>query len=413
MRPAHLFRIGCVAVALALWTVLTGLAGQAPGWGTPAAWNRTYGGTEREAAHPVEQTSDGGYIAAGLTWTGSAGYYDLWIVRTDALGSPLWDLTLGGAAGDEARGIRQTPDGGFVACGVTHSLGPTYHGDAWLVRIDGNGNELWQRHFGGDEHEVAHAVQQTADGGYVMAGAVESFGAGGHDAWLVRTRADGGELWNRTFGGTGDDIAFAGQQTADGGYLLAGETWSFGAGMLDFWMVKTDAEGLEQWSRTYGGAGAEGAHAALQTADGGYVLAGGTWSFGAGGADVWLVRTDADGNELWARTFGGTGDDLGFAVDQTEDGGFIVAGTTTSSGEGAEDLWLVRTDADGNELWNRTFGGPGRDEAYGVRQTRDGGFVATGFTESFGAGGGDLWIVKTDADGNAPAAPSTLSGSAP
>ena len=252
----------------------------------------------------------------------------------------------------------------------------------------------WDRTFGGDDDELAHAVRQTADGGYVIVGETQSFGAGSQDVWLLKLDADGNEEWNRAYGGAENDIAHDIQLTRDGGYVLTGETHSFrtdSAVKSDFWLVKTDALGNEEWNRRHGNVELPGiadlttvdeAHAVRQTEDGGYILAG--WTMAGPSNDFWLVKTDGSGERRWDRQFGGSLHDQAYAVEQTAEGGYILAGKTDSFGEGSSDFWLVKTDSLGNEEWNRTFGGPLNDEAREVQQTADGGYIVAGSTWSFG-----------------------------
>ena len=200
--------------------------------------------------------------------------------------------------------------------------------------------------------------------------------------------------WTKTYGGASDDWAYALVQTSDGGYAVAGSTNSSGAGGYDFWLVKTDAGGNMQWNRNYGGTGVEIAYSVVQTSDGGYALAGITYSFTAGSWDFWLVKTDASGNMQWSKTYGGTGHDYAYSLVQTGDGGYAIAGYTNSFGAGGYDFWLVKTDASGNMQWSKTYGGPGVEIAYSVVQTSDGGYALAGYTNSFGAGSYDFWFVK-------------------
>jgi len=204
--------------------------------------------------------------------------------------------------------------------------------------------------------------------------------------------------FTETFGGEEDDRAYAVQQTTDGGYIIAGRTESFGAGDWDVYLVKTDGEGNEEWYRTFGDEAYDIAYAVQQTTDGGYIIAGYTESFGAGGWDVYLVKTDGEGNEEWYRTFGGAGYDVAWSVQQTTNGGYIIAGFTTSFGAGSSDAYLVKTDEEGNEEWYRTFGGVALDAAFSVQQTADGGYIIAGYTDSYGEGG-DAYLVKTDGEG--------------
>jgi hypothetical protein len=204
----------------------------------------------------------------------------------------------------------------------------------------------------------------------------------------------------KTYGVTGSDYAYSVQQTSDGGYIVAGGTASFGAGSVDFLLIKTDANGNIIWVKTYGGISYDNARSVQQTSDGGYIVAGLTSSFGAGNWDVWLIKTDANGNLQWAKTYGGTNYDYAYSVQQTSDGGYIMTGGTASFGAGNWDVWLIKTDANGNLQWAKTYGGTDDDYAYSVQQTSDGGYILAGVTSSFGAGGSDFFLIKTDANGN-------------
>ncbi|MCL0089248.1 hypothetical protein M1O54_02665 [Dehalococcoidia bacterium] len=220
--------------------------------------------------------------------------------------------------------------------------------------------------------------------------------------------------WSRTFGGSCLETARSVYQTACGGFIIAGETVSLGAGARDFWLVKTDSEGNKEWSQTFGGPYCDWAYSAQQTADGGFIIAGTTWSFGDGEGDFWLVKTDPQGNKEWSRTFGGPGFDRATSVKQTVCSGFIIAGRTTTltifrgvpiggvpigvpplpPPPGAC-IWVVKTDAYGNKEWTQIFGTLREmDIAYSVKQTACGGFIVAGMTESFGAGEADFWLIK-------------------
>ena len=258
----------------------------------------------------------------------------------------------------------------------------------------------FERTYGGNRADCGFSVAPTSDRGCIVVGSSASFGAGLTDVYLIKLDANGDTLWSRTFGGADYDIGYAVEQTADGGYIIAGDTRSFGAGGYDAWLIRTDARGDTLWTRTFGGPGDDGARSVVQTEDGGYLLAGCTESVGAGQGDVFLVRTDADGRELWSRTYGGTGLDQAFSVQQTADKGFVVAGLTQSFGAGEDDVYLIKTNTRGDTLWTRTFGGDDDDFGYSVRQTADGGYIVAGLTESFGAGGEDVYLIRTDARGD-------------
>jgi len=304
-----------------------------------------------------------------------------------------WNKTFGGPEADYAWSVQQTSDGGYIITGGTCSFGAGDH-DVWLIKTDSSGSEEWSENFGGSVYDDGQAVQQTSDGGYILAGKTESFGAGSFDAWLIKTDSSGNEEWSKTFGGSVDDYAYSVRQTSDGGYILAGETWSFGTGGKDAWLVKTDSSGNEEWSKSFGDQDGEWAQSVQQTSDGGYILAGNTYLDEAGNHDMWIIKTDSSGNEEWSKTFGGTEDEVGKEVQQTSDGGYIFIAKTRSFGVGRWDAWLVKTDSSGNEEWSETLGGSGDEEVFSVQQTSDGGYVFAGKTDSFGAGEWDVWITK-------------------
>jgi hypothetical protein len=259
---------------------------------------------------------------------------------------------------------------------------------------------LWNQTYGGLGDDEAYSLVQTNDRGYAIAGYTDSFGIGETDAWLIKTNANGNMIWNHTYGARANDRATAVIQTSDGGYAVAGYTDSYGAGSYDFWLIKTDVNGTMLWNQTYGGPGDDEAYSLVQTNDGGYAIAGYTTSYGSGTDDFWLVKTDSSGNLTWNQTYGGTGDDEASSVIQTSDGGYALAGYTNSSGAGGYDFWLIKTDANGATLWSHTYGDTGDEFASAVVQTSDGGYALTGPIDSYGAGEFDFWLVKTDALGN-------------
>ena len=372
-------------------------------------WTRTYGGDRIDRGFSAQQTTDGGYIIAGYTQSFGAGGNDVYLVKTDANGDTLWTRTYGASSADEAYSVQQTTDGGYIIAGRTYSFG---HGgyDVWLLKTDAAGDTLWTRCYGGSESDYGESVQQTSDGGYIVAGYTESFGAGYRDSYLVKTNANGDTLWTRTYGESEEDYFYSVQQSSDGGYIVAGYTSSFGAGSYDVYLVKTDAGGDSLWTRTYGGFAYDYGWSVQQTSDGGYIVAGNTWSFGAGQSDFYLVRTDAQGDTLWTRTYGGTNSDYGKCGQQTTDGGYIIVGSTLSFTPGNNDLlgppptsiYLVKTDANGDRLWARVYGGSGGDTPGSVQQTTDGGYIIGGTTGSFGAGSYDFYLIRVTGEAPQP-----------
>jgi PKD repeat protein len=351
----------------------------------------------------VQLTTDGGYIIAGATYSFGKGGSNVYLIKSDASGNELWSKTYGGSDDEMARCVQQTTDGGYIIAGeIWYSTTE----EMYLVKTDASGKELWSKTFGLGTYNVAYSVQETNDGGYIIVGET-STASQGDDVWLIKTDANGNELWSKTFGGANSDGGRSVQQTTDGGYIIAGHTGSFGAGGWNIYLIKTDGNGNELWHQAFGGGGADGANAVQQTTDGGYIIVGDTSSFGAGSFDIWLIKTDADGNELWSETFGGSTYDYGYSVQQTTDGGYIICGWTGSFGAGQTDVWLIKTDDSGNQIWSETFGGSEYDRGWSVQQTSNHGYIIAGDTESFGAGSSDVYLVYVPQGADFVASPTT------
>jgi len=355
-------------------------------------WTRTYGGSNVDAADEIQQTTDGGYILAGFTLSDIGPSIVFYLVKTDANGDTLWTRTYGGAREEIAKSVRQTSDGGYIVAGMTSSFGGGYY-DAYLVRTDANGDTLWTRAYGGTEPDYAYCVRQTTDGGLIISGETSSFGVRGCDGWLLKTDANGDTLWTRTFDAVERERLHSVQQTNDGGYILTGFT-GFWGGDNDVYLVKTDANGDTLWTRTYGGYEWDASYSVQQTSDGGYIVGGCTESFSGGSdIDLYLLKTDANGDTLWTRTYGGREDEIGQSVQQTTDGGYIFAGYSKSFGEQDWNFYVVKTDANGDTLWTRIYGGRFTDWAHSIQQTDDGNYVIAGRTDP-GTGFQDMYLVK-------------------
>jgi hypothetical protein len=374
------------------------LFGQAP----DTAWARTYGGNNGDYGYSVQQTSDGGYIVAGYTLSYGAGGDDVYLMKTNSSGDTLWTSTFGDEYSDVGQSVQQTADDGYILTGATNSYDPEWGAyDIYLLKSDADGNEDWHKVIRYDQdlpgtEEWANSVKTTSDGGYVLAGEINDYDPDKwNEALLIKTDANGNVLWKKLFGGSGRDGAKSVQQTTDGGYIIAGFTGSFGVELRDVYLIKTDAGGNQVWSKTFGGSGYDGATSVCQTFDGGYIIAGYLNSL-----DIYLIKTDANGNEVWSKTFGGEQVDIAHSVQQTSDGGYIIAGFTESYAEGGEDVYLIKTDSDGNEVWSKTFGGPDDDCGYLVQQTSDGGYIIAGYKGSYGATKDDVYLIKVKPDGS-------------
>jgi len=377
------------------------------GQGTEAPFGKTFGGSGYDSGCSVQQTSDGGYILFGYTYSSITGTSDMYLVKTDSTKTIVWEKNFGGTENDSGFSVQQTTDGGYILLGETYSP-DTDSNDMYLVKTDSTGTTEWEKTFGGTDTEWGNSVCQTTDGGYILFGTTEYDynNDGSADMYLVKTDSSGTKVWEKTFGGTGYDSGFSVEQTTDGGYIMLGYTYSYGTGGTDMYLVKTDANGNETWSKTFGGYGYDEGFSVAQTADGGYILLGEIDSYdAAGGGDMYLVKTDADGNETWSKNFGGDNYEWGFSVQQTTDGGYILLGTvayydSVTGSSDSYDMYIVKADADGNETWSKTFGGSENECGVSVQQTTDGGYILLGDTFSYGEGSSDMYLVKTDADGN-------------
>lgn len=380
----------CLFFALFIYCISLSHA-QAP----DTLWTRTYGGADIDWGYSVQQTTDDGYIITGYTWSFGNGA-DVYLIKTDANGDTLWTKTYGGTDEDFGNSIQQTWDGGYIIAGYTWSFGAG-RSDVYLVKTGTNGETLWTRTYGGTGWDECESIQQTSDSGFILAGCTNSFGGGGHDIYLLKTDADGDTLWTHTYGDTGTERSYQVQQTIDGGYVLVGYTESFG-NVADVYLIKTDKNGDTLWTNRFGGTTLDIGYSIWQTSDGAYIITGFTYSFGAGESDVYLIKTNEDGDTLWTRTYGGAGRDHGQAVEETSDGGYIVAGWTTSFGSGSSDVYLIKTTAYGDTLWTTTNGGSSGDHGFSIQQTTDGGYIIAGCTHSFGAGWSDVYLIKTEPD---------------
>jgi hypothetical protein len=358
-------------------------------------FERTHGGPDQDRGVHVTATRDGGYAAVGVTKSSGAGGEDVLLVRTDAAGEVLWSTTYGGAADDMGWYVLEAAEG-FVLAGSSASSGAGGF-DFYLVKTDARGKELWSRTFGGAKDDRCWALAPTADGGFVLVGETASTGAGERDGYLVRTDAEGEELWARTFGGEKDDRLFsvAVLEGGDGGFVLAGQTFSEGAGDRDAYVVGTDAEGAPRWAKTFGGEASDVAHSVCATSGGSFFVTGYTTSFASEGTDPYLLLIDAAGELEWESVLPLPGVSRTITGEEAAGGGFFCVGITPDPAYGRGRALLVKADEDGRLEWHRSFfsGAGGDSMAYTVRATEDGGCVFTGHGP--GADGSmDLILVK-------------------
>ena len=351
-------------------------------------WTKTFGGNFNDKGSSVQQTTDSGYIITG-TYRSSVNQSDLFLIKTEKNGDTLWTKRFGNEF-SFGKSVKQTIDGGYIITGRTECC------YVYLIKTDENGDSLWTKILNGSSvtDGWGNTVQQTIDGGYII-----HCYYGGNDVYLIKTDENGNELWNQNFGqiniGNGDESV---EQTIDLGYIITGSIESFGNGGNDVYLIKTDENGDSLWTKTFGGTEDDYGTSVQQTIDGGYIITGSIESFGNGGNDVYLIKTDENGDSLWTKTFGGTEDDYGTSVQQTNDGGYIISGITFTPGIGSR-IYLLKTNENGIELWNKTIGQSGYDYSYSVQQTIDGGYIIIGETYS-GIGNQDVYLIKTDENGD-------------
>jgi hypothetical protein len=369
--------------------------------GGSGGWERTYGGEEDDVAYSVCPTADGGYAIVGYTTSFGAGDTDVYLIRVDSLGTQQWDRQIGGQYADHGSSIVQTADGGYAIGGSTKSWQNVGDEKVLIVKTDPDGDTVWTRREGGSNGRLdgAYSIQQThGDGGYILVGRTEWPA----QLYLLKRHPDGQAHWSKSLGwDDSNEIGFSVQQTSDGGYVAVGTTDHHGRGH-DVYLCKTSGNGDVEFCSTYcRGAGQQydDGLSVRQTSDGGYIIAGFTASGGAGGQDVYLIKTNPDGSKEWDRVYGGQYDDQGRSVVETPDGGYLIAGYTYSFGAGGSDVYLIRTDANGDTLWTRTFGGQNGECAYEIRRHYQS-YIIAGYTSSSGAGKRDVYLIKVDANGN-------------
>lgn len=405
-------------------------------------WYSFMDGFHTDRLWSVAETADscfilGGYSESGITGDKteeSLGFFDYWIIKVDAEGDIIWQNTIGGSDYDFLSSIIQTSDGGFLAGG--HSLSGISGDktevcleleDYWIVKLDASGNIIWQNTIGAAGEDLLKSVVQTTDGGYLLGGQSNSSNQddknepslGGSDFWIIKVDANGNIIWQNTIGGSNSDHFMSAIQTTDGGYLVGGYTNSgisgdkteANQGQLDFWILKLDSIGSIIWQNTIGGNLDDVLQALIETSDGGYLL-GGTSSSDisgdkteekVGGGDYWIVKLDAEGNIVWQNTIGGNGGDDLISIIQASDGGYLLGGSSFSniSGDKTEpsigntkDFWIVKVDDLGNVTWQYTIGYDKDDVPRSVIQTMDGGYLVGGYSQK-PLTSSAYWVVKT------------------
>ena len=394
-------------------------------------WQITLGGSAEEIAYDVEQCPDGGYIVVGSARSDDGdisdnfNWRDFWVVKLTAGGELDWEASYGGSNHETAQDVLPTMDGGYIVVGQTSSedgqvSGHQGSGDYWILKLDSIGHIDWERTYGGSSSEFGYAIEQTSDGGYYMAGGSQSMNGdvsenkGGVDYWIIRIAATGELIWERSYGGSQDDLAFALDKTADGGCVVTGRTRSsdgdvtgFHGGVnfsFDAWVIKLSDQGELEWEHALGGTDFDDCYTIRQTGDGGYILAGLTRSTDGDvtgnplGTDLWVIKLDESGEISWQNFYGGFQSDIAGDIQQTSDGGYIVTGCTGQVG--SKRFWTLKLTPEGILDWQKSYGGFDDDRSFSIKQTNDDGFIVAGRTASNNDdvsgnnGDYDYWVVK-------------------
>jgi len=362
----------------------------------PTTWAKAYGGTSTDKAWGVAVADNGDIVVAGSTNSFGAGN-DVWVLRLDAFGNVVWQKAYGGSGGDIARGITTTSSGDIIVVGKTMSFGD-WIADAWVLRLDADGNVKWQRAFGGvGAGDEAIAVAES-DGDIIVVGHTYSFGAGSSDVLVVKLDENGNILWQRAYGGSGFDEAWGVAVADNGDIIVVGYSESFGSGIYDVWVLRLDGSGNIIWQKAYGEAGADFAHDVAVADNGDIVVVGQT------SGSLLVLRLDGQGNVKWQKAYSGASDDLAYGVVIADNGDIIVAGRSNSFGNSSDYIWVLRLDENGNIVWQKAYGGTSDDLAYGVALAGNGDIIVAGETESFGVrmGTSDFIVLRLDEDGNLP-----------
>lgn len=354
------------------------------------------------AGYNLIRTSDGGYLMTGNT--GSAPGIpnaNVFVVKTTAGGDTSWTRTFGGSQSDDGYFVAETGDKGYMVSGSTHSFGAG-QADGYLLKLAQDGTLLWSKTYGGPLNDDIISVAPAFDGGFMLLGSTSSFGSGAFDMYVIRTDNNGDTLWTKTIGNSLEDNGLSMQQTTDSCFIISGYTYNTESGSADIFLLKLNKHGALLWSKLYGGEDTDGYGFVKQTRDGGYIITGVTYSFGATlDGNLYLIRTDKNGNLLWSQQYGGIGTDRGYDIQETTQGDFVVCGETYSYGAGHSDLYVLKTDKNGTLLWSKTYGGSSFDFGRGITLAADKGYLVSGHALSFSADNRyDVMLVRTDEDGN-------------
>lgn len=355
--------------------------------GPGVQWGKIYGGNGYDTGQAVAETSDGGFIVVGFSDSFFQDAVRIYLLRLDNNGDTLWTDTHG-STNTQAFAIEKTSDGNYVIAGYSESSG---NGDVLLVKINEEGSVLWERTYGGPGSDIGLAVNATNDGGLIVAGWTRSDSTGDQDVYLIKTDGAGDTVWTQVYGGNLDDFGTSVHETSDGGFIICGWTESYGAGSDDVYLIRASSNGDTLWTRTYGDQNQDYGEAVIETVNGTYVITGVTQDANEAMSRIFMLELDSSGDTIWLQTYD---DGFGYDVKQTTDNGFILVGSHFSEFP-IRNAYLLKTDANGIIAWEKSFGGDANDAGFAVHQVSDNGYILVGETESFGAGSRDVYIMKT------------------
>ncbi len=368
-------------------------------------WQKTFGGSDDDAAYAMQVLQDGSIVVAGYTESYGKGRKDVYVLKLDRDGNKIWEKTFGGNKDDIAFALQVLNDGSIVVAGVTLSYG-TGGGDVYVLKLDKEGNKIWDKTFGGDDNDGATDLQVLSDGSLLVSGETQSYGAGEADVYVLKLDKDGNKIWDKTFGGRHDDWANALKVLDDGSIVIAGLTYSYGVGGGDVYVLKLDENGNKVWGKTFGGSQIDEANALQVLEDGSIVVAGYTGSYGARESDIYVLKLDRDGNKIWEKTLGGGNLGRANALQILPDDNIIVVGMTISFkpewGDEYPFVYVLRIDRDGDKIWDKTFGGRTLNEATSLKVLDDGSIVIAGIKLSYKTRGLDVYVLKIKLQGVSP-----------
>lgn len=362
-------------------------------------WQKLFSKKSTDSIRYVQSVPGQGYVAAGYTANFNANDTNAYVVMLNFDGDTIWTKEFGSIRKDLLYKIRSTVDGGYIVCGYSSSYGAGSD-DAYYAKLNNIGEMQWFKTYGTSGKDRAQDIIETSDGGFAMVGYTSSPGANYFDAFFVKTNAQGDTVFTKVYGGISYDDANTFKQTSDGGYILAGQTYSYGAGNGDIWVIKINSVGDSLWAKVHGTPLTDNADDIQLTSDGGFILSGGSESGGFGAMDGLVMKLDASGDAVWTKYYGGSLPDDFHSIKATADGNYVVSGTSSSWGSPEPNMWMMKINPLGDTLWNKVYGGVNHDHGYAAEQTPDGGYIMGGHTGSFGFNYEDGYIVKTDSNGD-------------